>query len=169
MPATYRKVNEWSAHIQEAGESFFTAGSDLTVDEAMTRFTGQSQTTTIPTKPIPTGFKVWILAQSGYRLLRFWHVHGNGQYGLVPLARPARDNTAAEAARLTPTQRVVTTLLTLLPTAMYHVFLDNLLASVRLFRALRKQQIGASGTCWKNSGIDSLHIAEKDAKGKDIP
>ncbi|TKW57209.1 hypothetical protein CTA1_2255 [Colletotrichum tanaceti] len=63
MSATYRKVNEWSAHIQEAGESFFTTGSDLTVDKAMVRFTGRSrETTTIPIKPIPTGFKVWVLA-----------------------------------------------------------------------------------------------------------
>ncbi|KZL63382.1 hypothetical protein CI238_13010 [Colletotrichum incanum] len=63
MPDVYRKVNEWSAYIQETGDSFYTAGSDLTVDEAMVRFTGRSQeTTTIPTKPIPTGFKIWILA-----------------------------------------------------------------------------------------------------------
>ncbi|KZL63507.1 pep1, partial [Colletotrichum incanum] len=35
MPDVYRKVNQWSAHIQETGDSFYTAGSDLTVDEAM--------------------------------------------------------------------------------------------------------------------------------------
>jgi hypothetical protein len=57
---------------------------------------------------------------------------------------------------LTPTQRVVTTLLTLLPLAVYHVFLDNLFASVKLFKALRSSQVGATGTCRKDSGVDEL-------------
>jgi hypothetical protein len=173
MPDIYRKVNEWSAHIQETGDSFYTAGSDLTVDEAMVRFTGRSlETTTIPTKPIPTGFKVWILAQSGYCLRWLWHVHGKGPYGLVPQARPEDSKAGAAAAKwvpLTPTQRVVTTLITLLPAAVYHVFLDNLFASVRLLRALRKQQVGASGTCRKDSGIDKILVAEKEAEGQGIP
>ncbi|KAK1989719.1 hypothetical protein LX36DRAFT_546985, partial [Colletotrichum falcatum] len=77
MPDVYRKVNQWSAHIQETGDSLYTTGSDLTVDEAMVRFTGRSlETTTIPTKPIPTGYKIWILAQSGYCIRWLWHVHG---------------------------------------------------------------------------------------------
>ncbi|KAF6813516.1 AC transposable element-derived protein 4 [Colletotrichum sojae] len=144
MPDIYRKVNEWSVHIQETGDSFYLAGSDLTVDEAMVRFTGRSlQTTTIPTKPIPTGFKIWILAQSGYCLRWLWHVH-------IPQARPSPGEAGKQAA-LTPTQRVVTTLVALLPAAIYHVFLDNLFASIQLFRALRKQRIGASGTCRKDS------------------
>ncbi|KZL63401.1 hypothetical protein CI238_11938 [Colletotrichum incanum] len=59
MPDVYRKVNEWSAYIQETGDSFYTAGSDLTVNKAMVRFTGRSrEITTILTKPIPTGFKI---------------------------------------------------------------------------------------------------------------
>lgn len=169
MPDIYRKVNEWSVHIQETGDSFYLAGSDLTVDEAMVRFTGRSlQTTTIPTKPIPTGFKIWILAQSGYCLRWLWHVHGRGPYGLVPQARPSPGEAGKQAA-LTPTQRVVTTLVALLPAAIYHVFLDNLFASIQLFRALRKQRIGASGTCRKDSGIDKILVAEKETKGRDIP
>ncbi|KZL63383.1 hypothetical protein CI238_13016, partial [Colletotrichum incanum] len=63
MPDVYRKVNEWSAYIQETGDSFYTAGTDITVDEAMVRFTGRSfEIITVPTKPIPTGYKIWILA-----------------------------------------------------------------------------------------------------------
>ncbi|KZL67850.1 AC transposable element-derived protein 4 [Colletotrichum tofieldiae] len=170
MPDIYRKVNDWSAHIQETGDSFYVAGSDLTVDEAMVRFTGRSlETTTIPTKPTPTGFKVWILAQSGYCLRWLWHVHGKGPYGLVPQARPADSQAGvATTVPLTPTQRVVTTLVTLLPVAVYHVFLDNLFASIRLLRALRKQQVGASGTCRKDSGIDKILVTEKEAEGQGI-
>ncbi|KZL67546.1 transposable element-derived protein [Colletotrichum tofieldiae] len=90
MPQIYRKVNQWSVHIQETGDPFYSPRSELTVDEAMVWFTGRSlETTTIPTKPTPTGFKIWILAQSGYCLWWLWHVHGKGPYGLVPQAWPA--------------------------------------------------------------------------------
>ncbi|KAF6806132.1 hypothetical protein CSOJ01_09060 [Colletotrichum sojae] len=149
MPKVYRQVNGWSAHIQETGESFYTPGTGLTVDKAMVRFTGRSmETTTLPNKPTPVGFKVWVLAQKGYCLRSLWHVH-------VPQARQAWGNIEAKKAALTPTQRVVTTLVVLLPAAGYHVFLDNLFASVKLFRALRRQNIGASGTCRKN-GINQF-------------
>ncbi|KZL86147.1 hypothetical protein CI238_13605, partial [Colletotrichum incanum] len=50
MPDVYQK---------ETGDSFYTAGTDLTVDKAMVRFTGRSlKTITVPTKPIPTGYKI---------------------------------------------------------------------------------------------------------------
>ncbi|KAK1995141.1 hypothetical protein LX36DRAFT_659925, partial [Colletotrichum falcatum] len=111
MLAVYHKVNGWSAHIQETGESFYTPGAKVTVDEAMVRFTGQ----------------------------------------LVPQAWLARGNKAAKEAALTPTQRVVTTLISLLPLAVYHVYLDNLFSSPQLFWALRQQGVGASGTCRKDS------------------
>ncbi|KAI3528196.1 hypothetical protein CABS02_15177 [Colletotrichum abscissum] len=89
----------------------------------MVRFTGRSmETTTIPTKPIPQGFKL-----------------------------------------------VVTSLLALLPLATYHVFLDNLFASVKLFRALRDPKIGATGTCRKDGGIDKTLVAERETEGKGIP
>ncbi|KZL88175.1 hypothetical protein CI238_13549, partial [Colletotrichum incanum] len=180
MPDVYRKVNQWSAHIQETGDSLYIPGSDLTVDEAMVRFTGRSlETTTIPTKPIPTGYKIWILAQSGYCVRWLWHVHGKGPYALAPQAQPAQPSparstgpagpAAGKLALLTPTQQVVTTLISLLPAATYHVFLDNLFASIRLFRTLRNQQVGASGTCRKDSGIDEILVAEKETEGRGIP
>ncbi|KAK1989720.1 hypothetical protein LX36DRAFT_546282, partial [Colletotrichum falcatum] len=53
--------------------------------------------------------------------------------------------------------------------ATYHVFLDNLFASIRLFRTLRKQQVGASGTCRKDSGIDEILVVEKETEGRGIP
>ncbi|KAK2005478.1 hypothetical protein LZ32DRAFT_633571 [Colletotrichum eremochloae] len=132
MPKVYRQVNQWSTHIQEVGDSFFQPSSHLTVNEAIVRFTGRSlETTTIPSKPTPVRYKVWVLDQSGYFLRWLWHVHGKGPYGLVPQQRPRCQGNAEEALEhLTPTQRVVTTLITLLPVAIYHVFLDNLFASI---------------------------------------
>ncbi|KAF6785186.1 hypothetical protein CMUS01_16578 [Colletotrichum musicola] len=105
----------------------------------------------------------------GYCLRSLWHVHGQDPYGLVPQARQARGDIEAKKAALTPTQRVVTTLVALLPAAGYHVFLDNLFASVKLFRALRRQNIGATGTCRKNGGIDEILVDEKEEEGKGIP
>ncbi|EXK25697.1 hypothetical protein FOMG_17656 [Fusarium oxysporum f. sp. melonis 26406] len=85
MPSVYRQVDRWSKHIQGTGDSMYVPGSDLTVDEAMVRFTGRSlETTTIPQKPTPTGYKVWVLRQSGYFVRWLWHVHGRGPCGLVP-------------------------------------------------------------------------------------
>ncbi|KAF6810668.1 hypothetical protein CSOJ01_06228 [Colletotrichum sojae] len=123
IPKVYRQVNGWSAHIQETGESFYTPGTGLTVDEAIVQFTGRStETTTVPNKPTPVDFK-----------------------------------------------RVVTTLVALLPAAGYHVFLDNLFASVKLFRALRRQNIGTTSTYQKDGGIDEILVDEKEEEGKGIP
>ncbi|KAK2005216.1 hypothetical protein LZ32DRAFT_676676, partial [Colletotrichum eremochloae] len=126
------------------------------------------------TIPISTGYKIWILAQSGYCIRWLWHVHGKGPYALVLQAQPARSArpagpAAGKLALLTPTQQVVTTLISLLPAATYHVFLDNLFSSIHLFSTLRKQQVGASGTCRKDSGIDKILVNEKETGGRGIP
>ena len=59
MPKVYRQVNGWSEYIQRVCTELYIPGACLTVDECMVRFTGRSvETTTLPTKPIPTGYKV---------------------------------------------------------------------------------------------------------------
>jgi hypothetical protein len=41
-------------------------GRDLAIDEIMVRYKGRAkETTTVPNKPTPTGFKVWAVAQRG--------------------------------------------------------------------------------------------------------
>ena len=48
---------------------YWIPGRDLAIDECMIRFTGRSHDImTIPSKPIPTGYKVWAVAQKGYIL-----------------------------------------------------------------------------------------------------
>ena len=45
----------------------------------MVRFTGRAKKKlTVPTKPIPTGIKAWIIADKGYFLHWFWHAKGDG-------------------------------------------------------------------------------------------
>lgn len=170
MPKVYQQVNRWSAHIQEIRESFYTLGTRLTVDKAMVRFTGRStETTTVLNKLTPVGFKVCVLAQKEYCLQWLWHVHRQGLYSLVPQAQQARGDIEAKKAALTPTQQVVTTLVTLLPAARYHMFLDNLFASMKLFQALRRQNISATSTCRKDGRINKILVDEKEEEGKGIP
>jgi hypothetical protein len=60
-------------------------GRDLAVDEIIVRFEGRSkETTTVPNKPTPTGYKVWGVAQRGFLILWNWHVPGakNGPIGV---------------------------------------------------------------------------------------
>ena len=48
---------------------YWTSSTNLTVDEVMIKFEGQtSQKVTIPGKSIPTGFKIFALADFGYIL-----------------------------------------------------------------------------------------------------
>jgi hypothetical protein len=57
----------------------------LAVDEIIVRFEGRSkETTTVPNKPTPTGYKVWGAAQRGFLLVWNWHIPGqrNGPLGV---------------------------------------------------------------------------------------
>ena len=66
IPLVYQQVAEWSGILQEVTLRYYIPGLNVTVDEGMIRFTGKSlEKTTIPTKPIPVGFRVWIVAQGG--------------------------------------------------------------------------------------------------------
>jgi hypothetical protein len=59
-------------------------------------------------------------------------------------------------------------LVNLLPTATYHVFMDNLFSSPKLYRILRQRGIAATGTARINSGINAELVEHKkqDNKGK---
>jgi hypothetical protein len=49
----------------------------LAIDEIIVRFEGRSkETTTVPNKPTPTGYKVWGAAQRGFLLVWNWHIPG---------------------------------------------------------------------------------------------
>ena len=56
-----------------------------------------------------------------------------------------RKKPESAGINLNPTQKVVTYLLGLLPKAAYHVFLNNLFSSLKLFVILRESGIGALG------------------------
>ncbi|KFA53536.1 hypothetical protein S40293_09877 [Stachybotrys chartarum IBT 40293] len=134
--------------------------------------------TTVPSKPTPTGFKVWVVAQQGYFLQWIWHTPKSLPAGIRKLREGSQQGSqqgkkrkaaAVDTERaLNPTQAVVITLLSRLPAAIYHIFLDNLFSSPHLFRALRQQGIAATGTARVNCGIYEPFVVAKqeDRAGK---
>jgi len=138
-------LNSW---VQAQGLKLWTPGRDIAVDECMIRFTGRSfDITTIKSKPIPTGYKVWGIAQKGFLLSWFWHSNGKGPQGIDPHKDLDLNQTAA----------VVVNLAEKLPERPrelpYHIWLDNLFPSTKLLVCLREKGFGATGTCRINSGI----------------
>jgi hypothetical protein len=118
---TFIRVRAWSDHIQQASLDFYTPGTSIAIDECMVRFLGRDlETTVVPNKPIPRGFKAWAVAQEGYFLRWLWH-RPHRKYGPVGVRpayrrkspqvrkqrqrRPARKSERAE--HLNPTQAVV--------------------------------------------------------------
>ncbi|KAJ3455231.1 hypothetical protein MRS44_013831 [Fusarium solani] len=183
LPKVFQACDEWSDHIQAASAEIFFPGSHLAVDECMIRYTGRSnETTVVKGKPIPLGFKIWVIAQQGFFIHWLWHIKGE-KYGAVgvELPKPAsssrgRGKRASQAPKKEPkeedkpialnsTQGVVVALANTLPKATYHVFVDNLFSSADLFRSLRTHGHGATGTARPNCGIHKELQRDKKADG----
>jgi len=147
------------------------AGQELAVDEIIVRFEGRAkETTTVPNKPTPTGYKVWGAAQRGFLIVWNWHIPGvkNGPVGVrTPweLGGTKRDGNKGNK-----TQAVVLHLLNQLPKppegSGYHVFLDNLFVSTKFIEYARSQGVAVTGTCRTNAGViqELLDLKKKDNK-----
>ncbi|KEY71344.1 hypothetical protein S7711_10150 [Stachybotrys chartarum IBT 7711] len=134
-------VDRWVANSNIAAAK--RPGLDLAVDELIVGFTGRTLLRVhIPNKPTPTGLKFWAIAQQGYFL--GWLPHRPGST-LGPAAGRKVASVPKKKIRLNPTQSVVPALVKLLPQCSYHVFLDNLFSSPKLFLALREEGHGATG------------------------
>ncbi|KAJ3453851.1 hypothetical protein MRS44_018483 [Fusarium solani] len=162
---------------------FQCPGTHLAGDEAMIQYTGRNkQVAYVPSKPIDTGFKVWIAAQLGLFMRWIWHQPG-AKYGPVGVQKkkPASQRkkskgnskgpstadkadeveeviyvateAGAKIIALNSTQSVVIALINLLPESIYHILVDNLFSSPDLFRSLRQHGHGATGTARPNCGI----------------
>jgi hypothetical protein len=111
-------------------------GQDLVINKIIVRFEGRSkETTIIPTKPIPTGYKVWGAAQRGFLIVWNWNIPGikNRPVG-VRTPRELRGTKKAGNNR-NKTQVVVLYLIKRLPKppkgSGYYVYLDDLFVSTR--------------------------------------
>ena len=126
----------------------------------MVRFTDRvKEKLTIPTKPIPTGIKAWIIADKGYFLYLFWHAKGSGPQGIERVLKILERNKTAA---------VVLALLKTFPQAFsdtYSITLDNLFTSMKLLAYLSQQGYSACGTARINSGIyqDLINFKKSDS------
>ena len=153
-----KQVEPLSTHLLKKCKEYWNPGTDLAVDESMERFQGRSHDTlTIPSKPEPTGFKIWCTAQLGYTLHWIYHQKSKGPVGIKP------------PKGLNKTNAVVVRSLEALPKQPYCAWLDNLFVSHKLLTHLRSKGFGAAGTARKNSGIvKKLAVLKESEKGKDI-
>lgn len=160
--STFEKVDPWSRHIQRTAIQLWKPGSHITVDEAMVKFTGRSkEVVKMPSKPIPIGYKVWVMAESGYFLQWSFHAKGEGPVGL----------NIEEYPDLAPTQAIVAHLLSQLPPPPtpdhgYHCFMDNLFSTPELFSLLRTRNIAATGTTRPGRVTSKQLVAIKASESK---
>jgi hypothetical protein len=143
----------------------------LAVDEIIVRFEGRAkETTTIPNKPTPTGFKVWGIAQRGFLIAWNWHIPGikNGPVGVRTPRELGGTKKAGNGGN--KTQAVVLHLLNRLSKppqgSGYHVYLNNLFVSIRFVQYARSKGVIVTGTCRDTGGIikELLDLKKKDKK-----
>jgi hypothetical protein len=139
----FDKVEWLTDHLRAKFKEYWEEGTHLAVDECMVRFVGRAyETVTIPNKPTPEGFKIWVLANMGYVLDFMYHAKGPDG-GPVDL-----DDYFTKELYFSKTHAVVLDLLASLPEngKDHIVWLDNLFTTSRLLSHLRDQGIGAAGT-----------------------
>ena len=144
QPTVFEKLEELSEHLRHAFKQYWTIGTHLIVDESIERFQGRSAVTVnIPSKPVPKGYKLWILANAGYVLDWLFHAKGD-KLGSVDL-----DEYWIKDEGFSKTQAVMLDLLTQQSIAdinKHFVWLNNLFTSARLLSVLRELEFGAAGT-----------------------
>lgn len=71
---SFQRLEPLNSHVQKVSLDLWKLGWNFAVDECMQRFAERAfETTTVPSKPIPIGYKVWAVAQLGYFLYWTWH------------------------------------------------------------------------------------------------
>ena len=63
----FEKLEPLNQHLLDVSKELYTPGTHVAIDEAMAKYTGRSKhTIELPNKPIPEGYKIWVLAHQGY-------------------------------------------------------------------------------------------------------
>ena len=174
----FNRVNKLAEYIRLTYRKLYRPGAHLAVDETIERFMGRApKIVNIPTKLIPEGFKIQVLANEGYILDWLQHARGD-KAGLVNL-----DETFTEEGFL-KMQAVVLDLLTqrnaelnepLYPPGKHVVWLNNLFISVKLLARLQELGIRGAGTVYttkterkKKGGEEGDILVNKSAGKKKV-
>lgn len=153
-PNYFDKLEPLLSHIRDMSKTFYTPGTNVSVDEMMVRFYGQSaHTVRMKNKPIPEGFKILSLCDAGYT------------YTFLPTSR-IKSVDVVTVEGLTKTGSMVSHMVKQLPHTWlsFNVFMDNYFSTVALFQHFRNIGIGACGTARKQAGIPKELQVEKGAK-----
>ena len=171
------KFGKVYSYLRGKSQFYWEPGSRLTVDEVMIRFEGRSSgITTIPGKPVPTGFKYFALADDGY-IYNFECTAPGVLEGDSTEDINSRVISIPEKGiytKLSNTQAVVERLMSILypritSTNGYHLYLDNLFVSWKLCYLFKQRGIAVTGTCRKGacgypprlSGFKTINCALK--------
>ena len=166
----HEKVGFISEKLRGAYQRLWALGSGIAIDECIEAFTGRSsETVTIPSKPTPEGYKIWVLAEKGYIFNWRFHVVGNKKH-----QGPQGIDPKWVKCGFCPTRAVVIDLLMDLPykTTPFCVWLDNLFTSPKLLAFLRHHGIGAAGTLRlsttaRENGIKKANGRKRDHDDRD--
>ena len=154
----WNKLDPIFSILRQKCSFYWIPSTNLTVDEIMLKFEGRTaQKITIPGKPIPTGFKIFALGDSGY--IYNWECTKSGlaegvltEKKRISVKIPNSDLSVF----LNPTQSVVTRLIKCLSIyiekgANFHLFLDNLFVCWKSAMALKERGIAVTGTVRKGA------------------
>jgi Transposase IS4 len=144
--------------LREKCALYWLPSTNLTVDEIMLKFEGRTtQKITIPGKPIPTGFKIFALGDSGYTLN--WECTRPGiaegilrEKKRISVSIP----NSSISSLLNPTQSVVIRLISCLSIYIknglsFYLFLDNLFVCWKSAMALKERGIAVTRTVRKGA------------------
>ena len=147
--------------MREKSAFYWLPSSNLTVDEVMLKFESRtSQKITIPCKPIPTGFKLFALGDSGY--IYDWECTRSGlAEGLLKEKKRISisisiSSNSTISTQLNPTQSVVIRLSNSLSKYVenglfFHFYLDNLFVCWKSAITLKERGIAVTGTVRKSA------------------
>ena len=141
----------------------------------MFKFEGRTtQKVTIPDKPIPTGFKIFVLGDSGY--IYNWECT---RPGLAEGLKDAKKRISISIPNsnvfvyLNPTQSVVIRLIKCLDIYIqkglsFHLFLDNLFVCWKSVIALKEREIAITSTVRKGTSGYSPRLLQLKKVNRDL-
>ena len=151
----FEKLEPLLSKIRDVSKQLYTPSSNVSVDEMMVRFFGRSvHTIRIKNKPIPEGFKILSLCESGYT------------YTFLPTSCVSPSDVV-KVNGLNQTGCLVYHLVTqlLYQRFSYNIYMDNYFTNVPLFQYFRQIGIGACGTVRKTaSGFPKELKMDKNVK-----
>ena len=120
----YSKVEPLALHLRNVFKKLYVPGTNVSVDEMIARFSGQSiHTVRMKNKPTPEGYKIVSLCDTGYT------------WTFTFTSRIEKNSEIEQITGLTETGCLVWHLVHQLPnTKSYDVYMDNYFSSIALFK-----------------------------------